>query len=239
MSTPFEISVIVLNYNGADHIRECLSSLANLTPITNYQVRLVCVDNCSSDNSLNLVRYEFPNVEVIAFDKNYGFAEGYNRAINIVQSQYIVLLNNDTRVQTNWLTEMMKGILDHPGVAICGSTIMDYWENSTVEYRGGKFTIIGNGVQPFTGEKINRNLDVCYTGYACGASLLINRDVFLQLNGFDCRYFAYVEDLDLCWRAWLAGFKVLYIPNAIIYHKFGSIGGNRRSPFRLSKVLKN
>ncbi len=121
---------------------------------------------------------------------------------------------------------MMKVILSQPEVAICGSTILDYWKSDVPEYCGGKFTIIGNGVQSLTCEENNNEKVPKITGYACGASLLIKRDVFLLLGGFDIRYYAYVEDLDISWRAWLAGYKVAYAPKAYCYHKYGSVGGN-------------
>jgi GT2 family glycosyltransferase len=239
-STIGEVSVIVLNYNGEAHLRECLSSLGNLTPIVGLSIRVICADNGSIDHSLELVRREFPWVEIIAFEKNLGFTGGYNLAIENITSEYIALLNNDTKVTPDWLDEMVASIKYSPDVAIVGSKVLTYGRENILQYAGGKFTILGNGYILGLWEEDNASWSIQgYTGFAMGASFLIKREIFLELGGFDDRYYAYNEETDLCWRAWLAGYKVIYAPKAIVYHKLGATGGVLNSPLMLSLVVKN
>jgi hypothetical protein len=240
MSTKGEVAVVVLNYNGAAHLRECFTSLESLTLLEGCKIRVFCVDNASSDHSLELVRREFPQVEILAFDKNLGFTGGYNLAIGEISSEYIALLNNDTKVTPDWLLEMVTAIQSSSEIAIVGSKVLTYGRENILQYAGGKFTILGNGyVQGLWQEDTEGWSVQKYTGFAMGASFLIRRDVFLELGGFDDRYFAYNEETDLCWRTWLAGYKILYAPKAIVYHKLGGTGGNLNSPFMLSLVVKN
>jgi GT2 family glycosyltransferase len=240
LSIKGEVAVVVLNFNGEIHLRECFSSLEYLTPIEGYTIRLICVDNGSSDHSLELVKREFPRVETLAFEKNLGFAGGYNLAIEKIASEYIALLNNDTRVAPDWLAEMVGALQTSPDIAIVGSKVLTYGREKILQYAGGKFTILGNGYLQGLWQEDNEIWSVQkYTGFAMGASFLIKRDVFLELGGFDDRYFAYNEETDLCWRTWLAGHKILYAPKAIAYHKLGGTGGSLNSPFMLSLVVKN
>ncbi len=240
MTTKGEVAVVVLNYNGAAHLRECFTSLECLTPIEEFKIRVFCVDNASSDHSLELVRREFPQVEILAFDKNLGFTGGYNLAIGEISSEYIALLNNDTKVTPDWLLEMVTAIQSSPEIAIVGSKVLTFGRENILQYAGGKFTILGNGYVQGLWQEDNEGWSVQkYTGFAMGAAFLIRRDVFLELGGFDDRYFAYNEETDLCWRTWLAGYKILYAPKAIVYHKLGGTGGNLNSPFMLTLVVKN
>jgi GT2 family glycosyltransferase len=239
MSESGEVAVLVLNYNGKEHLQECFGSLEKLVPINDYKIRIICVDNGSTDGSLEYVGREFPWVEIIAFPENYGFAGGYNRAIEQVTSEYISLLNNDTVIAPDWIRELVVAMKNNPEVAICGGKILSYFQKEKLEYAGGKFTIIGNGYAQGMGQFDDQTSVLGYTGTVLGSSMLIKREKYMELGGFDERYFAYGEESDLCWRAWLAGYKVLYVPSAVIFHKYGSTGGGRRSPFSISLYVKN
>jgi GT2 family glycosyltransferase len=240
MSTPREVSVIVLNYNGKEHLRECFTSLHLLSPIPGFAIRVICADNGSTDGSIEWIRCEFPWVEILEFEKNYGFTGGYNRAIEKITSELIVLLNNDTKVMPDYLLEMVTALNSSSDIAIVGSKVLTFGKESSLQYAGGKFTILGNGyIQGLWQDDEKVWQEQKLTGIVMGASFLIKRDVFLELGGFDDRYFAYNEETDLCWRAWLSGYTVLYTPKAIVYHKLGATGGIINSPFMLSMVVKN
>ena len=232
-----KVSVLVLNHNGIQHLEECLNSLKNQT-YPHYEV--VIVDNCSTDSSIEFIRTRFPWVRIIALDKNYGPAEGYNIAIGMVDSEYVALLNNDTWVEPNWLSELVKAMEQDDAIAVCGSKVMLYGQDGIINSAGEKITIVGAGYDIGLGERDSKPFnEPRYVGSVLAAAMLVRSKVFNELGGYDGYHFIFLEELDLCWRAWLYGYKVRYVPSSIVYHKFGATTGRRHTPFRVFHGVKN
>lgn len=232
-----KVAVIVITYNGKHNLKECFGSLKNQT-YKNFDCYLL--DNASTDGSTEYVREDFPWVKIIRLEKNYGFAEGYNRAVKKVSAEYVAFLNDDTRVDPEWLEELVKAIENDESLFAVGSKMLFYDKPDTINHAGAKITIIGAGIDVGFGEKDSPEFNKQkYVGAVCGGAMLSRRKIFEELGGFDKDYFAYFEDLDLCWRAWLMGYKVLYVPTSIVYHKFGGSWGERDSPMRIYYCQKN
>lgn len=226
-----KIAVLVLNFNGKRHLENCFNSLRNQS-YPRYDVYIV--DNASSDGSIDYVRLNFPFVKVIAFDRNYGFAEAYSKAIQAVYYEYIALLNNDTRVDFDWLRELVKAIRSDDKIVASGSKILLDQDEKKLNHAGGKLTPLGGGFDIGLFEEDSELYShMRYVGCVCGAAMLIKRDAFLRIGGFDPHFFAYFEDVDFCWRAWLYGLKILYVPSSIVYHRFGGTWGSRTSAKRM------
>lgn len=232
-----KVSVIVITHNGKRHLKECFESLKKQT-YKDFDAYLL--DNASTDGSSDYVNKNFPWVKIIRFDKNYGFAEGYNRAIKIVDTEYVALLNDDTKVDPKWLEELVKAIESDKTLFAVGSKILFYDRPEIINHAGAKMTPIGAGFDVGFGEKDSPKFSVHkYVGAVCGAAMLMRKDIFEKLGGFDRDYFAYFEDLDLCWRAWLKGYKVMYVPTSIVYHKYGGSWGGRTSAQRIYYATRN
>jgi GT2 family glycosyltransferase len=232
-----EIAVIVITYNGKRHLKECFNALLKQT-CKNFEIYLL--DNASSDGSSSFVRANFPQVKIIRFEQNYGFAEGYNRAINRVDSKYVVLLNDDTRVDSKWLEELTTAMNKGSKILAGGSKILFYNHPNLVQHAGGKLTFIGAGMDiGFGDEDCPAYDEPKNVGTVCGCGMIINKEFFERLGGFDDQYFAYFEDVDLCWRGWLQGYKTIYVPSSILYHKFGGSWGDRYSHNRIYYGTKN
>jgi hypothetical protein len=183
-------------------------------------VEVILADNGSTDQSISVSRSLFPGINILRLGRNYGFAEANNRAAAISRGDYLVFLNNDTIVDKNWLRELLAVADSDSSIAVCGSRIMFIDCRHKINHAGGKITMIGSGYDRCFGmTKPPSNL-AHHTGYASGASMLIRAAVFRKLRGFDPAYFAFCEDVDLAWRAWLAGYKVIHVPTSIVYHKF-------------------
>lgn len=229
-SIPY-VSVLVLNYNGKHFLKECFSSLMSINyPKSKFEV--IMVDNGSTDDSVKYVRTNFPNVRIILLNQNFGFGGGNNRGVKFARGNYIVFLNNDTKVTENWLSELVEASLCH-FAPICASKTLFMKDNEIIEYGGGKFTINGRGYSIDMGKANDSEKDCYFTGYPCAASMLIKKDVFIDLNGFDEDYFACLDDTDLGWRAWLFGYSVLYCPASVVYHEAGgTTGKGRLSPLK-------
>lgn len=233
-----KVSVIVLNYNGKNYLSRCLSSLKRTKyPPDRYEV--LFVDNCSSDDSVNFVKANFPWVNIVSFKKNYGFAQGNNKGVEYASGEYIVFLNNDTEVTDDWLIELIVMSIKH-AVPICASKTLFINNHSKIHYAGAKFTLTGRGCSIAFCRQNCERFSGFYTGYPCAAAMLVRRDVFFELGGFDADYFACLDDTDLGWRAWLYGYRVLCCPTSIVYHVVGGTTGMARiSPMRALHGTKN
>jgi GT2 family glycosyltransferase len=234
-ATPAElpsVTVIVLNYNGLRHLEPCFISLVGLDYPSN-KLDLLLVDNASSDGSVGFMRDRFPEVAIVETGSNLGFAAGNNYGAERASGEYVAFLNNDTRVEPNWLIEMVKSVLaGRPSGIVCTSSLMLDWEGKSIDFQAAGVNFHGFGFQPSWGKPyVEGTIKPRDILFACGGSMLIDRAVFLAAGGFDPDYFAFFEDVDLGWRLWLLGYRVTLTPTAITYHRHhgtaGQIPGHR------------
>lgn len=218
-TTP-SVTIIVLNYNGEAHLRACLPSLEAL----DYARATVMVaDNGSTDGSLAYVRSAHPGVQIVELGANHGFAKGYNLAVAQAATDYVALLNNDTRVAADWLTELVQAA-ERNQVACAASTILD-WDGARIDFVGGLPTAIGHAWQIDYGQPVGATYPERRLLFGCGGSVLIRRDAWIEAGGFDADYYAYFEDVDLGWRLNLLGHATVFAPRAVTYHRLhGSWG---------------
>ncbi len=216
------VSIIIPTYNGRVYLEDCLRSLRALN-YPSERREVILIDNGSSDGSVEFVREFYPEVTVIQNEKNMGFAAPCNQGAECSQSEYLAFLNNDTRVDPEWLSELTRSI-DTPKIdvenVVCAAGKIVSWDGHVIDYGGGIMNFHGHGHHLGMGRAVpaDRSHEQP-TLFACAASMLIRRDVFFEVGGFDQDYFAYFEDVDLGWRLWLLGFQVLYCPTAIVFHR--------------------
>jgi len=231
------VSVIIPNYNGKIHLKECFNSL-QMMEFENYEI--IMVDNASNDGSVEFVKDSFPEIVVLPLKKNYGFAEGCNLGVQKAKGEYIVFLNNDTNVDALWLKELVMAAEKYGENHIYSSKVLFYDDPETLNTIGGIITPMGSGLDIHFGKKdVAEYNKVRFVGSPSGCSMLLKKSLFLEMGGFDKDYFAYLEDVDFGWRCWLKGHKTYYIPQSTLYHKYGSTGGKRDTPFRVFNVQKN
>ncbi len=225
------VAVIVLNYNGLKWLDPCFESLGGLDyPAGSWTP--VLVDNASKDGSVAHMRAHHPQVQLLPRDTNDGFTGGNNAGMAWAIEQgydYVVLVNNDTKVEPDWLSRLVEVAESAPDIAACGSKILTY-DGKLIEFSGTVFsketTHGGYTNEPNDG----RYNEVRPAGYACGASCLLRVATLKQIGLLDNDYFIYHEDVDWGVRAWIAGWRVMYVPGSIMYHYQGGAGlGN---PFR-------
>jgi GT2 family glycosyltransferase len=210
------ISVLVLNLDGREYLDSCLASLeAQVYPRDRFEI--VVVDNGSTDGSLELVSGTYPRVRVVKFDSNLGFCAPYNAAIRDCESQFVALLNNDTRVAPDWLAALVSAAQRHDAAAVAAKILS--WDGTTIDFAGGVTSFIGHSWQPDFGEPATRSYEERPLLAACGGSALFARTAFIDAGGFDEAFFAYFEDVDLGWRLNLFGERVVFAPAAVTYHR--------------------
>jgi len=210
------ISVIVLNRNGKEYLKECLESL-KIQTYKDFEV--IFVDNGSTDDSIEYVKNNFPEVKILALGKNVGFAKGNNEGIKISQGEYIVLLNNDTKVDRFWLEELYKAISKNPSIGFCASKIIFYNDQEKIDSAGDGYSLCGAPFKRGHFEHKNKHNNKEEVFGACAAAAIYRRTMLNDIGFLDEDFFIGFEDSDLSFRAQLRGYKCLYVPKAIVFHR--------------------
>lgn len=221
-------SVVILNWNGAEMLRRFLPSVIAYSQ--GEGVEICVADNASSDNSCEVIEREFPEVRLIRLSENYGFAEGYNRALQQIDAEYVVLLNSDVEVTSGWLEPMTDYLDKHPQVAACQPKLLSFQEKSCFEYAGAAGGFIDKYGYPFCRGRIfdvvesdrGQYDDIIPVFWATGAALLIRLQVYREVGGLDGRFFAHMEEIDLCWRLRSRGYGIVCLPFSRVYHVGGA-----------------
>jgi len=216
-------SVIIPNWNGIELLRACLGSLRHQT-IDSFEV--IVVDNHSTDDSVAVLHHEFPEVTVLALPKNVGFTGGCNAGLLAAHGRYLVLLNNDTEVEPEWLEKLTRGLSLHPEAGIATSRIMLYNPRGVLNAAGDIYR--RNGVPDSRGVWQAYGPDYATEAWVFGGSggaMALRREMLAETGLFDESFFMWCEDVDLSWRCQLLGWKCIYIPDAVIYHHLSATGG--------------
>jgi GT2 family glycosyltransferase len=222
-------SVIIINWNGAAHLPVCLDALRKQT-VSNFEV--IVADNASHDESLALLARDYPEVKVVALSKNLGFTGGNNAGIRVARGEIIILLNNDTEVDPHWLEEIIAAFEHHPEAGLVASKMKLFDRRDTFHTAGDFYRLDGmpgnRGVWEIDRGQYDREE---YVFSACGGSAAYRKTMLDQIGLLDEDFFYSCEDIDLAWRAQLAGWKCVYAPTAIVYHKLSATGGGTTASF--------
>jgi GT2 family glycosyltransferase len=213
-----DVSIVIPSWNGRPLLEPCLASLTELDSPADAVERIV-IDNGSSDDTVGWLVQNHPRVRVLRSPRNLGFADACNRAAAIARADLVCFLNNDVRVAPDWLRELLAARAA-TGAACVGSRVLT-GEGTTVEFDGGTMNFHGHGAPHRHGVPASEVADEREprpTLFACGAAMLVDRDVFLRVGGFDASYFAYYEDVDLGWRLWALGYTAVVAPAARVFH---------------------
>lgn len=230
------VSVIILNWNGKKFLPECLDSLAAQT----YRdFETVLVDNGSTDGSAEYVRGNYPWVRLVALPENTGFAEGNNRGFAACAGEYIVTLNNDTRVEPVFLEELIRPLSGDPRIGMAAARMLDYFQPVRIDAVALKIGANGLGYNIGVGETDAGQYDGLTNVFGpCGGAALYRRAMLAEVGFFDADFFAYYEDFDLAWRGRLAGWGCVTAPEAVVYHVHSATSGEW-SPFKVYQTHRN
>lgn len=220
-------AVIILNWNGRKFLEDFLPSVCRDSVSDDSEV--VVADNGSTDDSLAFLSSNYPQVKQLPFDKNYGFAEGYNKALAMVDADYVLLLNSDVETTPGYLQAMTDYLDAHPDVAGCQPKVRSFHNRQFFEHAGASGGFIDKWAYPFCRGRIfgeveqdNGQYDtVTDVFWATGAALMVRREVFLNNGGLDPAFFAHQEEIDLCWRLRARGFRLACVPQSVVYHVGG------------------
>lgn len=236
-------AVVILNWNGRHMLERFLPSVvANTTG----DAEVIIADNGSTDDSIDFLKKNYPSLRLILMDRNYGFAEGYNKALAQINADYYVLLNDDVEVTPGWNETVVAMMESESDIAIAQPKLLMFDRRDTFEYAGGAGGFIDKYGYPFCRGRLFSTLEQDKGQYddrreifwASGAAMFVKADVWKELGGLDGDFFAHMEEIDFCWRCKNRGYKVMYCPDATVYH----VGGGtlpKSSPFKTQLNFRN
>jgi GT2 family glycosyltransferase len=247
MNIATKIAVVILNWNGRHFLEKFLGKvLDSISAPGIHGAKLVVADNASTDDSVEWMRANYPAVELILLDKNYGFADGYNKSLEQIDTEYYVLLNSDIEVTENWLPPLINYMDANPFVAACAPKLRAFNNPKFFEYAGAAGGFIDKYGYIFCRGRILDSIEedkgqydnVMNVFWATGAALMIRSELFHKAGGLDGSFFAHMEEIDLCWRLQLMGYKVSISPESVVYHVGGGALPNN-SPQKLYLNYRN
>lgn len=218
--------VVILNWNGRAHLETFLPSVVANTP---SDVDIVVVDNGSNDDSCSFIEQNYNSITLMKFDENYGFTGGYNRALMQIEADCFVLLNSDVQTPSGWLKPLTDKLSSDENIFAVAPKLLSYNDKDKFEYAGASGGFIDALGYPFCRGRILSTIecdigqydDSCDVFWASGACMVVRARLFKELGGFDAKFFAHMEEIDLCWRAQKCGYRVAVEPQSAVYHLGG------------------
>jgi len=226
MSNP-KIAIVILNWNGAKLLQQFLPSVVEFSK--SESTRIIVADNGSTDDSLQILKNQFSEVEILELKQNYGFARGYNEALKKIDADYFVILNSDVEVSAGWLDSPVQMMEDNDSIAVIQPKILNFHQKAHFEYAGAAGGFIDRYGYPFCRGRIfseveadngqyNDSIDIFW---ATGACMIVRAKVFTEAGGFDPDFWAHMEEIDFCWRLKNRGFRIVYDPQSAVFHVGG------------------
>jgi GT2 family glycosyltransferase len=220
-----DTAIVILNWNGLHYLKEFLPSIVHNS--TNCEI--IVADNASTDASIEFVENSYPEVRIIRLNQNYGFCEGYNQALQQVQAKYYVLLNSDVAVSPNWVTPLIELMESDENIAVCQPKLNSQHQPGMFEYAGAGGGMIDSLGYPFCRGRLFETLEedngqynnIQEVFWATGACMFVRASVYKELGGLEPAFFAHMEEIDFCWRAKNAGYKIMYNGLSQVFHVGG------------------
>lgn len=222
-----KVAVVILNYNGKKHLEEFLPSIVKNT--SERDAEIIVADNCSSDDSIKFLADNYKQIRVIQLEANFGYAGGYNKALKHINAEYFVLLNSDVEVTSDWLIPIINYLDKHNDVAAAMPKIKAYKNREYFEYAGACGGFIDRFGYPFCRGRILYEIEqdtgqynsISDIFWASGACFVVRAELFFKAGGFDQDFFAHMEEIDLCWRLKSMRYRIVVIPESVVYHLGG------------------
>ena len=231
-----KVTIIIPNYNGAHFLKPCLEKLKKQT-FQDFET--LVVDNGSEDGSLALLREFYPEVRVISLEKNQGFSRAVNAGLRVSRSPYVILLNNDTEPEPGYVEALVRSIGRSKRIFSVSPKMIQLHDRGLIDDAGDLYTIVGWAAQRGVGQPVEAYDRPCRIFSACAGAAIYRRSVFEKIGCFDELHFAYLEDIDVGFRAKLSGYRNEYCPEAVVYHVGSGTSGSRYNPFKVRLAARN
>nr|WP_307990867.1 glycosyltransferase family 2 protein [uncultured Niameybacter sp.] len=230
------ISIVIPNYNGNKYLQTCLNSVYKEKKI---QIELIIIDNASIDNDYNWVKEQYPNSIFKQLNENYGFSRAVNEGIKLAQGEYVLLLNNDTEIQKDFIESLLACIESDPKIFSVCSQMIQYHNPTLIDDAGDEYTVLGWAYKRGDGKPIDTYKQVQSIFSSCAGAALYRKAVFEKIGYFDENFFAYMEDVDISYRALIYGYKNMYCPEAKVLHIGSATSGSKYNAFKVKLAARN
>mgnify|MGYP000049216221 CR=1 FL=1 len=231
-----KVTIIIPNYNGKHFMEPCLASLNEQTC---RDFKILIVDNASTDGSLEYMEQTYPDIEVLALDSNYGFSRAVNEGIRHADTPYVILLNNDTTVDSRYVEEMIRAIEVSDRIFSVSSKMIQMYHKDKMDDAGDMYSLLGWAYQRGVGRSSGGYSHPCRVFSACAGAAIYRREIFEKIGYFDEMHFAYLEDIDVGYRARIAGYDNVYCPHAVVYHVGSGTSGSKYNSFKVRLAARN
>lgn len=221
-----KVAVVILNWNGQKFLEKFLPSVIKYSQ---NDASIIVADNKSTDNSIDFLKENFPQIRIIENKENGGFAKGYNDALAQVEAEYYILLNSDIEVTENWIKPVIDLMDSDPNIAVCQPKIRSYSEPKMFEYAGAAGGYIDKYGYPFCRGRLFQSMeedtgqydDIVDVFWATGACMFVKSSIYHKFGGLDNDFFAHMEEIDFCWRLKNSDYRIIYCPNSVVFHVGG------------------
>lgn len=231
-----KVTVVIPNYNGKDYIETCLDSVRQQS----YQdYKVLIIDNASKDGSCEIIRDNYQDFQLVVNDRNEGFCKAVNQGITMSDTEYVLLLNNDTELDKYFLENMVKEIERSKHIFSVSSKMIHYYDREIMDDAGDGYSIIGWQYQRGIGQSVKDYTRRTEVFTACAGAALYRKSVFDRIGLFDEMHFAYMEDIDIGYRARIYGYRNVYCPDAKVYHIGSATTGSKYNPFKVKLAARN
>lgn len=229
-------TVIIPNYNGKHFLKPCLDALSKQT-FSSFEI--IIVDNASTDGSLEFLDLNYPEIKTISLEENYGFSKAVNIGIKNAKTPYVILLNNDTEPAADYIDYMVKAIEKSPEIFSVSSKMIQMYHPEFIDSAGDLYTVLGWAICRGTGRPVSNYTTADTIFSACAGAAIYRRNVFKKIGYFDEAHFAYLEDVDIGYRAKIYGYKNTYCPDALVYHVGSGTSGSKYNSFKVKMTGRN
>jgi GT2 family glycosyltransferase len=229
------LAIIIPNYNGKHFLKECFESLKN----QNYPFDVIVIDNASEDGSIEYIKENYPEFILIQNKKNLGFATAVNQGINLSKSEYVFLLNNDVELETDCIPSIVDCLEKDDKTFAVTSKMVQYQNRNKIDDAGDEYTILGWTRKVGHNKSPKDYIQKRETFSACAGAAIYRKSVFDEIGLFDENFFAYMEDVDISYRARIHGYKCIYCPEAVVYHRGSGTSGSRYNKFKIKLAARN
>lgn len=229
------ISIIIPNYNGKKYLRDCLDAI---NKIEKLNIEVIVIDNASQDDDFQWIN-QYKNLYFKQLDKNYGFSRAVNEGIRLAKGEYVLLLNNDTVIERDFVQELVKTIDKDRKIFSVSSKMIAYHNRELIDDAGDEYNLLGWTKKRGDGQSVQGFTTERRVFSACAGAALYRKSIFDEIGYFDERFFAYMEDVDIGYRANIYGYKNIYCPEAKVYHIGSATSGSRYNDFKVRLAARN
>lgn len=230
------VSIIIPNYNGEEYIRGCLDSLRE-QDFDDFEI--LVVDNCSADGSAEIVKKEYPEVTYVQLSENFGFSRAVNEGLKLSDAPYVILLNNDTRAEKEFVRKLYETVSADGNIFSASSKMLSMSRPDRIDGAGDLYCALGWAFARGKGKSRSRYKKPCRIFASCGGASIYSRRILDEIGWFDEFHFAYLEDVDIGYRARIMGYKNVYCPEAVVYHAGSASTGSRYNDFKIRLSARN